>query len=262
MKKILFSAAILIAALVFTSCDDPKNGGDYTINAKVSNGDLVNDQVDEVRAVGGIRVAATPPDWWDDWWGTYYEWQEIVIAEALFKNGGFKLKLPKDIDERLLEEMFDYFDLDEYELPKGITISNKNAKGTIVEEIEAYKKNSFVGYFYYFYGNPNTEAYVMYVFVDSDCKISGTYSETYTSDWSGTTYKEEYTADLNLKKGWNAVYSSYTEVGNTDIFKASTKKPNFDLAWYFDGGYGGYYAPEKNVKKHQKPSMFLRKDRR
>ena len=250
MKRFLFSAAILCAVLGFTSCGDSKNGGDLTVDAKVANGKLVSSQIDEVRAMGYIY--------------SEYSSNDIIIATAPFKNGGFKIKLPKKIDERLLESMYEDF---EDELPEGIIVSNKNVKATYVEEFLAFKNNKEVGYFEYYYESPQIEGGVMYVFVDGDCKISGSFSEK--EEWDGTIYKEEYICDLNLKKGWNAVYGSYTStrVGNIYTYKeeATTKKPNIDYTWYFYEWHNYWYednydSPKQDVKKRPKAvSKLFRK---
>ena len=244
MKKILFSAAILLAALSFTSCGNSKNGGDYTIDAKVSNGNLVDSQVDEVRAMGYICVGKYPVDWDEDGITDWYDcedYQDITIVTAPFKNGGFKLKLPKKIDERLLEPM--EFEEDD-EMP--VTVSNKNVKGAAVEDFEAFKNNANVGYFWCGYESPDTEGYLLFVFVDGNCKVSGSFSETET--WGGQTYKYEMSIDLDLKKGWNAVYQYESKVGNNYVFKVSTKKPSFDYTWYYEND-SYYYAPKKDAKK-------------
>jgi len=253
MKKTIFIGCILIAALSFTSCGDSKNGGNLTIDARVSHGDLVNSQVDEVRAMGAISVPATPPDWWDEW-ETYYEMQYVEIATAPFKNGGFKITLPKEkIDQRLLEPM-DFKGMEDY-LSIKLNISNKDVKGTGVYEFVAYKNNSPVGYFECYYWSPDADGYVEYVFVDGNCKISGSYSET--EEWGGKTYKYEFTIDLDLKKGWNTVYQYYMKVGNTEVEKITTKKPDFDFTWYYDTGYYYSDSPEKHAKKAQRKALKL-----
>jgi len=245
MKRIIFSAAILIAALGFTGCENDKNGGNLKIDAKVSNGDLVNSQVDEVRAIGYICVGKYPVDWNEDGivdWYDCEDYKDITIATAPFKNGGFKMTLPKKIDERLLEPM-DFEDALE-EMP--ITVSNKNVKGTAVEDFEAFKNNVNVGYFWCGYESRDTEGYLVYLFVDGNCKISGSFSETEV--WDGQTYKMEMSIDLDLKKGWNAVYQYESEVGTTYTMKVSTKKPSFDYTWYYEN-YSYYNAPKKANKK-------------
>jgi len=246
MKKTIFLAAILIAALGFTGCGgSDKNGGDLKINAKVSHGDLVNDQVTEVRAKGWACIGKYPVDENDDDIIDWYECtdlQEVTIASAPFKNGGFKMTLPEKIDERLLEDITafpDYMGT----IPAEINISDKNVKGTIVVAFLAFKNNLWVGDFrcIYFSNDHDTEAFLFYSFVDGDCKVSGTVTRTY----GPITSKDIF--DLDLKKGWNAVYQIQTVAGNTNTVKVTTKKPDFDLTWYFVGG-GVLHAPSKDAK--------------
>jgi len=231
MKKTIFSAAILIAALGFTGCEGSKNGGDLTINAKVKNGNLV--KVDEARAVGYI-YSETP-------YG-YYDWNDIIIATALYKNGGFKIKLPKDnIDARLIEtiDFEDAFDID-------VTVSNNNVKGAMVEGFLAFKNNEEIGEFIFLYYSYDAIGYVLYMFVDSDCKIYGYESDM--DQYDGQTYKWEDSVDLDLKKGWNTVYEYYMAVGNSEIYKITTKKPELDFTWYYNGDYYDK-APQKDFKR-------------
>ncbi|MDR0830806.1 MAG: hypothetical protein LBN95_11965 [Prevotellaceae bacterium] len=263
MKKFSLFAAVCLVALVFASCDSPnKNGGTLKVTAKVTDGDMVNSQVDEVRAVGYIygEEIEVPVDWDGDGEVDWYEYQrestDIIIATAPFKNGGFTITLPKQIDERLLEEG-DFSYLEEYYGGK-VTVSNKNFKTTIVEEFEAYKNNKRVGYFVYYYASMTSEGYAVYMFVDSDVKITGTISES--EEWDGRVYTDEEIYDINLKEGWNAVYMLYSEVGNSERTTYSTSKPDKNFEWVYDGGY--YYdyvkakAPHKALKKHS--SKFLK----
>jgi len=257
MKKTIFLAAILIAALGFTGCGGSNKGGDLKIDAKVENGDLVNSYVDEVRAIGEFCASEYPVDDDDDGVIDWYEcedYQNVTIATAPFKNGGFKMTLPKKIDERLLRPLFE---VDISEIPEEITISNKNAKIANVDGFLAFKNTSFVGWFYCLYFTTDTYSELVYIFADGDCKISGTVSETYIDDEDGQTYTFKETMDLNLKKGWNAVYTIYIAVGNTETFKMTTQKPDFDLKWYFDGG-GMPSAPKKDAKKASKMFKFFK----
>jgi len=231
MKKTIFLAAILIAALGFTGCGgSDKNGGDLTITVKVSHGDLVNSQVDEVRAMGYIDLGGG-------------SWDGIIIATAPFKNGGFKITLPQKFDERLLETI-DF----EAAFPEitNLTVSNKNVKTTFVNDyyLEAFKNNLWAGNFHSDYSTPDTEAYLLYQFVDGNCKVSGSYTKTEVM--SGITYKYEQTADLNLKKGWNTVYIIHVRVGTTQVYKVTTKKPDFDIIWHFRDSSS--FAPPKDAK--------------
>ena len=238
MKNFFFSAAILCAALSFTSCGNSKNGGDLTIDAKVENGNLVNSQVDEVRAVGYLDGEPIPVDIDNDGEIDYYDYPNVIIATAPFKNGGFKITLPKKIDERLIEPLIEDFT----EGVPNVKISNKNVKGAMFERLEAFKNNKLVGTFESSYESGQTGAFPMYMFVDGNCNISGSFSETFGG------YKMEETMDVNLKKGWNTVYVVHTEAGTTVTYNVTTKKPKYDFTWHFYGYYD-YDKPQKSPIK-------------
>jgi len=217
MKKTIFLAAILIAALGFTGCGGSDKGGDLKIDAKVENGANFNSLVDEVRAVGKMCTGKSP---------VYNEegeidhyvcdgYQDVIIASAPYKNGGFKITLPKKIDERLLEPISSQYD--------GITISNTNAKGTVLLYLCAYKSNVLVDALMYLnYNLFASEATVaMFFYLDSDVKVTG------TAIVSGKTIIH----DCNFKKGWNIAYTKANTV--TGDSKTTTEKPSIDLKWYF-----------------------------
>jgi len=223
MKKTIFLAAILIAALGFTGCGgSDKNGGSLKIDAKVENGANYNNLVDEVRAVGYINWSGGKED--------------IIIATAPYKNGGFKITLPKKIDDRLLEYYYDMFS----EVPY-CTVSNKDVKSTAIEEFQAFKNDSLVGRFYCVYKSPNTTVSCFYLFVDDDCKVSGSFSQT-----GGDGTIVEFIVDLNLKKGWNTTYYIVIKRVGIATIELTTKKPAFDLVWYFE--HGSSSAPSKDAK--------------
>ena len=245
MKRFLFSAAVLCATLGFTSCDPDKGKitDDFTINATVANGSDAN-QVDEVRAMSYIYGEDIPVDYDNDGeidWYENGEGEDIIIATAPFTNGGFKMTLPKTIDERLLSSMSD--------VPPGITVSNQNLKAASIEEFVAFKNDLRVGEFWCvgFGFQGEVESRLNYTFADRDCKISGSSTETY---WEYT-YIDNY--DIDLKKGWNIIYMTQIEEDNTYTFNLTTQKPSFNYVWYFeDGYYGDYDKPQKNAKKTPK----------
>jgi len=229
MKKSIFFAAILIAALGFTGCGGSEKGVDLTVKVKVMHGDLLNNQIDEARAVGYIDLGGG-------------SWDDIIIATAPFKNGGFKITLPEKMDERLLKPL----NLESwFSGVSNLTISNKDVVGTQLDNFEAFKNNSFVGRFCSYYTgdvyNYGGRGEIFFLFFDGDCKISGSHTETIGSE------KYEFTIDMNLKKGWNMCYYTYISAGNIVIQKYTTKKPELDFGWYFEY-WGGYYAPPKDAK--------------
>ena len=246
MKKSIFLGCILIAALSFTSCENSKNGGDLTINVKVENGADYNKLVDEVSAINYIYTEVYDPYW--DYW--YYTRQDFYIATGTYKNGGFKLTLPKQIDNRLFNN-FDY-DID---IPSGVSVSNTNVKTATVDRFKAYKNTEYVDDLFYGYINYTVtnyyEVFVSYIYVDADVKITGSYK------YNGPYYDEDYTEteeyDANLKKGWNTVYMIYDVTAKKEVQTFTTKKPKADLKWYFEEETV-FYAPEKAKQKDNKPN--------
>jgi len=234
MKKSIFLTAILIAALGFTGCGGfDKNGGDLKIDAKVLHGDLLNNQVDEVWAKGYIDLGG----------GNH---EEIVIATALFRNGGFKMTLPKTFDERLLEPM----DLEGMVAGvPNLTVSNKNVNGTQLQAFYASKNYSDVGAFLFYCMDMTDTGQSLFMFVDGDCNISGSHTEPI-----GSSGKYELIIDMNLKEGWNIFYVTSMQAGNIVRAKYTTKKPEVDFKWYFMGG--GPMAPPKDAK----PFNFFKKN--
>ena len=230
MKKILFLAAILFAALCITGCenrsenngnniedlpdcennfenneDDPKNGGCLTINAKVEDGQYLINHVDEVRVIGCI---------WESSYGCY----DVTIASAPFENGGFTITLPEEIDERLLSKFPDHvFSI--------LNVSNKDVRTTHFDmsssnNIIACKDDNIMRFEYFELSTKNI--IVRFLYVDADVIITGL-SDSYYG-------KKKY--DLNLKKGWNTVYEIWKENCSVNIIY-TTKKINEELKWYF-----------------------------
>ena len=227
MKRFLFMAAILIAALGFTGCGNSDKGGDLKIDAKVKNGANFNALVDQVRAVGYIDIEGE-------------ESTSVIIATADYKNGGFKIKLPKKIeDERLLYSV-------EGSMPDGITVSNKNAK-TCAVGFEAYKNGVYFDELVKTSFNMMLlqTAAVSYLFADSDVKISG------NTEADTGLFKINMKIDMNLKKGWNTVYSTFSLTTLSGLI--STTNHKIDTEWQFSKDSSSSTIPAAPQKL---PKMF------
>ena len=203
MSKPLFIATALLAALIFSNCEkyDSKNGGSLTIEVKVQNGENFNNVINEVRAIGYLDSN-----------------QQVIIASAPFENGGFKITLPKKIDERLLEPMY----LENYYIQPSLKVSNRNVNSTVLDVLYGYKNNAYVSIFQVYGENvaDNNKIYeIFFTYVDKDVKITGTQYE----------YDNIFYIDNDLKKGWNVVYS----YANGNELTVTTKKPNIEVIWYF-----------------------------
>jgi hypothetical protein len=192
MKKLLIMACICAGfALTGCSSDNDENtpANPLTIDARVENGNDYNSQIDSVRAFVN-----------DD--------DTQVVATAKYVNGGFTITLPANIDSK-------YFSFSFVDLPSGLTVSDKNAKYTV---IDAYgfigvKSGQIVSEFQYinnFFGYDLVSANFFYA--DRNVTISGTYTENNgnVNVWD----------NVSLKKGWNTVY--YTVIHHDDYTTTTT----------------------------------------
>jgi len=132
MKKSIFFAALFIAALSFTSCEDETNGGSLKIDAKVVNGNDYNDLIDEVRVITMHVICEVPPT-------------EVVSCD--YKNGGFSLTLPK----KVIESAYTFIN-------NGQTAMTNN----IHANFYAYKNNECVGEFVYC--SSDSEYFIVYYY--------------------------------------------------------------------------------------------------
>ena len=133
------------------------------------------------------------------------EGSNTEIASADFKNGGFKIKLPKTIPAANLYPIGAKFDIDE-----GLVISDKSAKysGGFWMEIVGYDKNDDERESFKLYDSRGGDyGYVTYTYVDRNCTVKGNIY------------------DCKFKKGWNIVYLG--EFGIT-----TTKPSGITYQWY------------------------------
>ena len=164
--------------------DDDDSVFDRHITAKIENASDFSD-------VTKVKILA-----WDNG-------NEIVLATADFKDGGFTLNLPERVNSNLLYLIEDYFSM--------VTISNKNAKWRSIVVIHGYNKDDeYVAFFRLANEQYNSEFYCKYLYVDSYLMITG--DQYYFSNGS-LALIEVY--DISLKKGWNVLHEtrSYTEEG-------------------------------------------------
>jgi hypothetical protein len=213
-----FVSLFTVVALCSCSKDDDENGDNggngviqnNTLTVSVENGASYSGKIDVVKAT------------------TYSESDddEFTLVSAPYTNGGFTLILPANLGAQYLEN------LDEDEIPQGITVSNPKAK-TGWADLDAYKGDNRAGYFYHGIGDWEGEL----IYVDGDVTISGSYTETWTNG-GGTEYEETYTEthrynNCNLRKGWNIMYGKETEKGNNSYEYEVTTQVPAGAKWYF-----------------------------
>jgi transposase-like protein len=196
--------------------DDDENSIPNILTVVVENGNSYNELIDVVK----LEIRDNSPE------------ERHTLASAEYKNGGFALTLPDSVNSQDLKSYDDY--------PASVTISNRNVK-TGKPDLSAYKSDSHTGYFEHKSGDWEGSL----VYADGDVSVNGTKTEESTT----YTYTSKYS--MNLKKGWNIVYSKETESGTTYItyiYEATTTEPA-GAKWYFETYSGKSFVYGALAKK-------------
>jgi hypothetical protein len=215
-KNFLMKALVcLFTVVAISSCskdenDDDENGGNIgnTITATVENGSSYNEKINAAKVEFEYQR--------DDG-----KWDYYVAATAPYSNSSFTLQLPENVSDTYLKTFDD--DDDDNEFPEGVTVSNRNVKrGQAL--IGAYKGDHRVGYFYFATGITDMDWSSNLIYANGDVNITGSHTETYNRDSNGVTHVETYIDRYNvyIKKGWNMVYETWKESGNTYEHETTT----------------------------------------
>ena len=179
----------LIISILFVGCN--KDDDDIGNNASIIEAKNVEGVSSEVVTVE-VGLA-------------YYDG---LIATGDFKNGGFKVKLPKTLSDEYLESV-------EEEYISG-TASDKNAKITDLYTFEIWgldAKGNYVGGFELI----DDECFrVTYVYADRKVTLKG----------KG---KDGEDLDCSFKKGWNIIYINGCSNGGI----TTTKPSGVTFKWYY-----------------------------
>jgi hypothetical protein len=177
--------------------DDDDGTGTVTGNSMVIHATNIQDygfNIDSVRAIFDVVTFEDIEDIGDE-----------LFGYVPYSNGSFSLTLTGTMEKKYLRLMYQDW-TSEYAL-----ISDKKTKSCYFDEFRAVYRGNGAG-FIQCYG-------VSFVFVDRDVTVKGK-----------TEYGNVY--DLTLKKGWNQIYSTYSE--NLKIFNRTTTKPSgVDFPWTF-----------------------------
>ena len=206
--------------------DDGGSGSGSVLSITATNLNGGSSQIATVKAIA--------------YWGD--DDDEIVVAQAQYKNNGFTLNLPATMAAK-------YLYLISEDAPAGISISNRNAKGIGFGDIVGYDRyDDEIGYFGLVADKNDTYSMTLWLYVDVDVTIKG------ESKYSDTDYEETEKYDWKLTKGWNVVYITYTGSYNSSkgkyvsVYSYTSQKPSgMNFAWYFDDG--SYYSPSKAAAK-------------
>jgi len=147
-----------------------------------------------------------------------------TLAEATFNNGNFTIELTETVNTNFLHADFAV-------PPPTLTVSNTNAQLLWIDGITGYNmEGKAIADFWFEKVNSNSFSHVTWVYVDRDLNISG--SSTYEE---GSNYEEIIVYSLVLKKGWNIVYKTETDLvqGGKDIYKTEYSNSVVSgLSWF------------------------------
>ena len=208
-------AYFLLALIVIVGCrkdDELPSSSVSVINAVVSNGNSYNEKIAVVKLLVDAESIYDPDR-------QVMIWQGVEVAKGDYRNGGFVINLPDDIDN------IKPFDL---ELPIEAKMSNTNVMYANSRFIAYNKDDEQLGYFYCFYVNMGEETLTMIesgvLYFDRDFTITG----------SGTDDGDSWLITCNFKKGWNFLY--IIQGGNSDgvlPVRMTTSKPDITMFWSF-----------------------------
>jgi hypothetical protein len=186
---------------LFLGCDngnDNEPGGDTPIEVPVTGVQVYlqsqDESTSEYTGSGVVKIS-------------YYNEEEQstqTLDAGKIEEGKLTLKLPESVPEEALELMEE----------EGVTISPADIKILEVYGFDVFVGNTFSYSLYYEKG----ENMIMYFYSSEAAKVTGTsIYKSKDEDWTDT---ETY--NLDLKKGWNAVYMHYEEKGNTETSTFTT----------------------------------------
>jgi hypothetical protein len=246
MKKIMYVLAMaMILPIGFVSCDkDDDEGGNPGGGQVVTQITATNVTGDNTAEIATVKAFAS--------WDTEEDWGEDVLVQAPY-NEGFTLNLPTTMASKYLEKPGE-------DMPAGVTMSNTDVQTFFLDDIRAFTEDGGEMGHFYLKDAPltavgyTTNYYTSWMYADRDVTITGEYID-------GDDYLS--TINLNLKKGWNVVYDSYTytETG-TSTTMTSQKPAGVGYSWDF-GAYHVDYAQQRATQVSQKaPSIFQKLKRK
>jgi hypothetical protein len=131
--------------------------------------------------------------------------QEYVGSAGTITNGKLTLNLPETVKEQYLEPIGK-------SVPDGTTASPKDAKVLYVYRFYVPDASGYGPSLSYSKDDESSEDIIYYVYSSTAATITGSVTEA--DEDKETTYTETY--NLNLKKGWNAVYEHWDWDANTE----------------------------------------------
>ena len=202
-KTNLYFIGLLIAAMLFVSCnDDDDKKDDETLTSIEATVSGVPSEVKDVRLI------------------LHSEDVSQVLKNVEFSAGKFKIELPQTVPDEYLFKFNVSF-------RPGVVISDPNALVSWEISLNGFDGSSEnanrIGWF--FYRNQANTARLFLAYANSDFSIIGEYSE----EDDGNTNNFKF--DMRFKKGWNKLFLVYTPSTRTESW--SMIEPA-GLTWYFD----------------------------
>ena len=201
--KFLFSA-ILFTALILTGCNKHNN----PIGPN-----------DTGTSTNSISITGTIQNWN---LGSHYkillevekDTNRFVAGESsIGSDGSFDIKKEKDVPS-------EYLSPSEFTGISGLNVSNPDANSAEANFYIADSNNSELLLVIYIGGNDSTLFRKSYEYLDSDLKVTGSLEDD---------FNYQVSVNLNLKKGWNVIYSiNHT---NTKKFIMTTEEPQLNGVW-------------------------------
>ena len=212
------TACMIAGSIFFTGCSKDKDGSGgstfKSITAKVVDGKDYDSLIDEVIAV----IVYDDGD----------EGAGFAVESGPYKNGGFTIDFPESVSSKYLDYIFD-------DPEEGVKVSDEKTQGAILFFSGYSKSGEWVGLFNHEKETKTSYSEAEYLYVDRNCTVKGTEKDG----------KYTYTYDVSLKKGWNIIY--YTETDLTETY--SSKNP---------GGLEWYFYDSDNFKSYQMESAIRR----
>jgi hypothetical protein len=233
--KSVFLALLAVSMLGFNSCKpEEKDPVGFTVTAQVKDGVNLNSQISDVKA---ILSSATVTG------------EEIASGE--YKNGGFTITLPLTVKSELLSVISFTEDEEEEDIDLPIIISDPTAKMARLD-FYAYKDGSAVGVFDYSSSDLTSlsGSHGLYMYVDKNTNVTGTIiSEIVISEDAGSPIPLNITINMDLKAGWNTIYTTLLFNILTPSAQGSmtTTKPDLTFEWIYSNNVSP--APDRKALK-------------
>lgn len=236
MKKTFLNFGLFLAlgltTAVFYSCNKDDDNDGVTNGGSVSRITATN-VINGSTQIKTVKVLA--------YWEREYDDGNDAIAQAPFTNNGFTLELPATVGAK-------YLFLISEEAPRGINISDENAKGLFLWDIRGYDgDDDEIGDFYLEEENGDNEYYTSWFYSDRDVTIKG--------EDDGEKY------NVTLKKGWNVVYDSYTD-GSYSLTSQKPSGVNYTWNFYDNSSFRSASIATKSVENTKSAFSKLKESRK